>query len=101
MPLEIRQSPAARRDLLDIWDYAARAAGAEKSDKLLEALYASYKRIAEYPEIGRQRPELASGLRSYVAGSYVIFYEMSAHTVDIVRVVRAERDIDSLFTEEE
>jgi toxin ParE1/3/4 len=101
MPLEVRQTPAARRDLLDIWEYAASASSADRSDKLLDSLFGSYQRIGEYPEIGRQRSALASGLRSYVAGSYVIFYAVSVDAVDIIRVVRAERDIDTLFAEDE
>lgn len=95
MPLEIEQSRAARRDLKEIWFYAADATSPKRADSVLDALHHAYERIAEYPFIGRDRSEdLAPGLRSYVVGSYVVFYEPAP---EAITVVRAERDIDALF----
>ncbi len=53
-----------------------------------------FKLIAENPKIGRDRPELSEGLRSFPAGSYLIFYRIWAREVAIVRVVHGARDLD-------
>ena len=49
------------------------------------------------PEMGRGRPELAPDLRSFPVGNYVIFYRPVRGGVEVVRVLRAARDIPSLF----
>jgi len=53
--------------------------------------------IATRPQLGRRREELAPGLRSFPAGSYFIFYQPIADGIEVVRVLHASRDIDSLF----
>jgi toxin ParE1/3/4 len=47
--------------------------------------------------LGRSRPELASDLRSFPTGSYIIFYVPIETGIEIVRVVSGNRDIDALF----
>jgi len=40
---------------------------------------------------------LAPGLRSFPAGSYCIFYQPMPDGIEVVRVLHASHDIDSLF----
>ena len=56
-------------------------------------------RLAEQPHIGRERPELRQGLRSFAVRTCVIFYQIIDDTVEIVSVVHGSRDIDALFQE--
>jgi toxin ParE1/3/4 len=53
--------------------------------------------LVENPLMGRSRPELAPGLRSFPVGTYVIFYFPIQGGVEIVRVINGARDIDALF----
>ena len=46
--------------------------------------------------MGRERPELAAGLRSLLVWSYVIFYRVDSEIV-IVRFVDGRMDIDREF----
>lgn len=55
--------------------------------------------LAEQPHIGRQRPEVRSGLRSLVINSYIVFYRIVDDTVEIVSVVHGSRDIDASLRE--
>ncbi len=47
--------------------------------------------------MGRARPELPSGLRSFPVGNYLILYRPTDYGVEIVRVVHGSRDIEALF----
>jgi len=47
--------------------------------------------------MGRSRPDLAPGLRSFPVGKYIICYVPIENGIEIVRVVSGFRDIDMLF----
>lgn len=53
--------------------------------------------IATQPEMERERPELAAGLRSFPVGAFVIFYRPSKDGIEVIRVPRGSRDIPTLF----
>jgi toxin ParE1/3/4 len=48
------------------------------------------------PEIGRERKDLRSGLRSWPVHPYIVFYEVDrrSRTVTIERVIHGHMDID-------
>jgi len=50
--------------------------------------------------MGRARPELGHGLRSFVVGQYVVFYRPSTKGIEIVRVLHGARDIGATFEAE-
>jgi len=52
--------------------------------------------VAQYPEVGDKRSELGQDIRSTYVGSYVIFFRRTNGFVDIVRVIRGDRDSQSL-----
>ena len=51
------------------------------------------------PELGRQREELSSRLRSWVVGNYVIFYRPQPRGIEVVRVLHGRRNFPALFNE--
>ena len=88
--------PLARRDLNEIWEYIAQE-NLDAAERLVERIEELCELLATRPQLGRRREELAPGLRSFPAGSYVIFYQPLADGIEVVRVLHASRDIDSLF----
>ena len=52
--------------------------------------------IAEHPQIGRQRPEVMPGLRSFAIAPWVIFYRIEDEAVGIVRIIHGARDLDEV-----
>ena len=88
--------PFARRDLNEIWEYIAQE-NLDAAERLVERIEELCELIATRPQLGRRREELAPGLRSFPAGSYFIFYQPIADGIEVVRVLHASRDIDSLF----
>ncbi|KQS99189.1 MULTISPECIES: type II toxin-antitoxin system RelE/ParE family toxin [unclassified Rhizobium] len=85
MVLDLRRSPRAKADLIDIWRYIAR-----DND-------AAADRLSDRPEAGRPRPELHADLRSFPVGNYIIFYTFDGTALTVVRVLSGFRDISEDF----
>src|SRR5258708_8545529 len=93
-------SPAAERDLIDIWAYYARVASPEIADNLLREIDRVGRAIGENPLLSRDRAELAAGLRSVVVRPHVIFFRISGNAVQIARVLHGRRDLPAIFAQE-
>jgi toxin ParE1/3/4 len=94
-PFAILRSSRARADLVDIWLYLAERS-VLAADRVLDEIERVCGVIANYPEIGRARPEISRGLRSFVAMSWVVFYRIEDGTIRIVRVIHGARDLDAI-----
>jgi toxin ParE1/3/4 len=53
--------------------------------------------LTSFPFIGRDRSTLRPGIRSVIAGTYVIFYRIEPDRIIIMRVLHGRRDIDAEF----
>ena len=91
-----RLSPAARSDLDEIWFYIAQD-NPDAADKFIRAPVSRFPKLAAMPELGRRRKELASRLRSFPVGRYIIFYRPLENGIEIVRVLHGARDLPPLF----
>ena len=90
----------AKRDLDDIWTYVAREDSAA-GDRLIDRIYAVSRRLADFPESGPARPDIAAGVRSMMAGRYLLLYRVGRDAVDVVRVVHGARDILAALEEDD
>lgn len=52
------------------------------------------ERLADYPELGPERPNLGQGIRILPVDSITIFYRVAAGHVEIVRILHSARDIN-------
>jgi toxin ParE1/3/4 len=66
------------------------------AERYANAFYDKGRVLAQFPEIGRSRPEIAPGLRSTLVHPYVIFYRLEEEVVQIVRILHGERDLRSI-----
>lgn len=90
--------PKAMADLADIWAYIA-----EDSSRHADAtarVNGEFQMLARQPRMGRERPELFAGLRSFPIGSYVVFYLPRARGIEVVRVLHGARDLKPFFEQE-
>jgi toxin ParE1/3/4 len=105
MSRTIRKLPVARRDLVEIADYLAQDSLA-LSDRFLDASEKTFEFLASMPEIGSQwesaNPTFAGLLVWPVRGfkKHLVFYRSAEDSIDIVRVLHAARDIESIFASE-
>jgi toxin ParE1/3/4 len=96
-------SPAAERDLEDIWLTIA-ADNPAAATRMVRAIGARIDQLTMYPRLGPRRPEIRPTVRMLVERPYVILFETRpdtdegpVHQVEIVRVVDGRRDLTSLF----
>jgi toxin ParE1/3/4 len=90
-------STDAEADLFEIWNYLSRESSHAIADTRLRLIDECANRLRDWPYLSRTRDELLPGMRSVVVESHLIFFQVSATTVDIVRVVHGNRDIDAIF----
>lgn len=92
----------ARRELSAILVYLTRASGdAMIGRAFVQGLRSQCRHLASLPgQMGRPRPELAAGLRSFVHRGYVIFFRYIDDRFEVVTVLEGHRDIDGHFFEE-
>ncbi|HAZ48351.1 MAG TPA: type II toxin-antitoxin system RelE/ParE family toxin [Cyanobacteria bacterium UBA11369] len=80
-------------------DYIASQSGLDQADRFLNKLDVKFAKIAQFPNIGRQRDEILPGLRSLPMDNYLILYMPIGQDVEIFRVVSGYRDLSALFTD--
>jgi toxin ParE1/3/4 len=92
----VRLSHLADGDLDEIRDHIQaqnpRAAN-EQIDKLFDAL----ESLADAPELGERREDLAQDIRTFVVRPYVIFYYPAVDGIHVARIIHGARDFPSLL----
>jgi toxin ParE1/3/4 len=93
----VRTRPEADADLIEIGFHIAQDDLAA-ADHLVDSLTEKFAILAQDPEMGRLRDDLAPSLRSFVTDTYIIFYQPTKHGIAVVRVLHASRAIPALFS---
>lgn len=92
----ILRSPAAEDDLIDIWLYIA-LDSPRAADALLDRIAERVAILADFPEAGSIRPDIAEGLRMLPVGNHVVLYRVTDSRIEIIRVVHGARDASTLL----
>lgn len=93
----IRFTNSAEADLLELWLNIAEE-NLVAADESLDLIQATVSLLGTQPEMGRARPELADGLRSFPTRTpYIIFYVPDGDDLLVVRVLHHARDIDAEY----
>jgi toxin ParE1/3/4 len=94
--MKIFVSDRADADILQIYEFLTERNPAA-AESLAHEIDRKFQNLSRFPFIGRERSSLARGVRSIVAGMYVIFYMVESDRVIIARVIDSRRDIDAEF----
>ena len=89
MKIHFRERASA--DLDDIWYFIALDDPAAAT-RVIDVILTRLKVLQTFPEAGRERPEIANGLRSLPISSYIAFYRVTSRRVEIVRVLHGHQD---------
>jgi toxin ParE1/3/4 len=87
-----RFTPAARRDLSEIWDYTERRWDPQQAEKYANEIRAAVERVAEDPRRGRAVDEVRDGYRMFAVGSHLIFFIEGADDITVVRILHQRMD---------
>ena len=97
MPHIVR-TQRAKADVLSIGRYIAEQSGSRSvALRFLDKIDAKLKFLARHPLAGEARPELASDVRSFPVGNYVIFYRPFEDGIEVLRILHGSRDIPRIF----
>lgn len=92
-------SPQAIRDLEDISDYFADRS-VEAGENLFNEFSKKCRYLAQFPKMGRSYGSIRQGLRGLPLNGHIIFYRVLENGIEIMRVLRGDRNFESLFGEE-
>ena len=103
MAIELKWTPRAEEDLIEIYSFIALDSLAA-ADRVLARLEASVEILARNPRIFARRPDIRPSTRVLIEGPYLVLYETHPDTdqgqirsVEIVRVVDGRRNLKNLF----
>jgi toxin ParE1/3/4 len=91
-------SPEAIRDLDEIIDYFA-ARSVDAGDQFLDEFTKKCRYLTQFPLIGRSYREIRPYLRGIPIQNYILFYRVLDSGIEIMRVIRDERDLEAIFAE--
>ena len=96
----VRQAALAEHYLEEIWFHIALDNPAA-ADRVLDTVAENCRLLAQNNLMGRKRPDLSNELRSFPSGRYMLYYRPLKDGIELVRVLDAARDIDTLFQEDD
>ncbi len=86
-------SSLADKDLEDVFDYTLEEFGLDQAISYLQSIEKVLQQLIVNPDLGRERPDIRTGLRSFPKGSHVIFYRIQTDVLKVVRVLHGSRDV--------
>jgi toxin ParE1/3/4 len=92
----IVRTALARADLRDIWLYIAQDS-INAADRFLDRIDHTVRLLADNPGLGEPQEHLKQGLRRFVVGTYLIFYEPIPDGIRVVRVLHGARRWEDMF----
>jgi toxin ParE1/3/4 len=83
---------AAKTDFRGISAYTKKTWGANQEKAYRETMRAALRVIANNPEIGLKREELAEGLRSFSVGRHIAYYLERGDSIEVARILHPAMD---------
>ena len=84
---------SAETDLLEAWLFIAEE-DPVAADRVLDAIDVEASTLSLQPLMGRARPELGEGVRSWPTSTpYVVFYVSEGEDITVLRVLHHARDV--------
>ena len=89
---EYRLTPAAERDLEDIWRYTRERWGMEQAIRYTDDLTDAFTSLAQAPSLARPCDDIRLGYRRRRVGQHVIYLAEAAYGIRIVRVLHVRME---------
>jgi toxin ParE1/3/4 len=83
----------ATEDLFSIQEWYDALGATSAGDRILRAITDQFELLAKQPGIGRARPRLGAGVRSFPVHPYLIFYVPEGTDIVVLRVLHGHRRI--------
>ena len=90
-----QKTAQAEEDLIDIWLYIAQD-NPTAADQMLDTFEEKGVLLAENPELGQSRPDIADDFRYLPVKRYLMLYRVITGGIELVRVVQGMRLLSAL-----
>jgi toxin ParE1/3/4 len=82
----------AKADLRDILNFTARRWGKAQRSAYRQLIRNTITTLQSSPSLGRSRDHLSVGLRSYPAGSHLLYFLVADDVLVVVRILHSRQD---------
>lgn len=89
-------SEPAKEDLYGIAEYLSKHSP-EAAKRLMKQFRKKFELLASFPLLGRERNDIAIGIRCFVMDRYLIFYQPHDDTLEIWRIRHSAQEISDLL----
>ena len=94
-PFRVKVLALAEKDLINIWLSIAEHSSVN-ADRFLDLLNSRIDSLADFPDRGVARSDIARNARILIEGNYLIFYRKLITDVEVLRVVHGAMDLQNL-----
>lgn len=91
-PIAYLLTPAAQRDLEEIWLYTAQTWSMAQADRYTDIIEDTFDRLLFMPEMARERLEFDPPVRIHPSAEHLIIYRVERDQLVILRVLGAGQD---------
>lgn len=96
---DFKLTKKAVEDLSRIWEYTSEIWSKNQADKYYNTLIASFKEIADNPDVGKSYEGIAQNLLGVNVNRHVIFYRITNENyVEITRILHERMDLKKRIT---
>ena len=83
--------------MLVVIPYTLHQWGKKQRNNYLRELDKCFISLAEYPKMGKYRPDIEDGYYCFLQGSHLIFYTLNEHEISIIGILHKSMDIKNYF----
>ncbi|MHB0974892.1 MAG: type II toxin-antitoxin system RelE/ParE family toxin [Thiobacillus sp.] len=94
---EYRLTPAAERDLENIWIHTREQWGGEQANRYLDSLIAVFDDLVQSPETAPACDHIRPGYRRRSVERHMIYFRITTYGVAIVRILHDRMDAPRHF----
>ena len=98
-PLSYVITRKAVSDLEDIWAYSVKKWSVEQADRYYNLIFDEINYICKNTHAGKSMEHVQKGYRASKVKSHLIFYRIVNDTVQIVRILHEQMDIENRLNE--
>jgi toxin ParE1/3/4 len=84
--------PKADQDLANIYHYSIQEFGGKRAELYIKDLSASFRKLVQKPELGKDYSFVRPNLLAYPVVSHVVFFKESDWGITILRVLHRSMD---------
>ncbi len=90
---QVTRTDRAELDLIDILVFLGRRSPAT-ADRFADEVEQKCQLLSQFPGMGAERDDIPTGVRTFVVGSYVLYYRPVDDGIELLRVLYGGRRIN-------